>query len=660
MTSYPSDISSCYSTRHSYVLLLWRLGLVYVVYTLSRLIFYGYNHDLLQLGSLSELLKAFGGAFRFDTVSILYVNLLVILLHILPIRKRMSVVYQRVVTIIYFVCNVPPLLTNMCDVVYYRFTLRRTSLSVFSEFGNDHPLGFVRFVWEYWPITLFTLAIIALWIYLYGIVRARSEEAFSGDKAWRYYLSNALGVCLWSALIVLGIRGQGLKMENRPINPIEAMNYVRRPQQMALVLNTPFTLLRSIGKECLKPMTYYPTAQQAEHYYDPNYRANPSAPDHGLMSGRNVVVIIWESFSREWVGELNRDIDGYKGFTPFIDSLLQHAYCWEHAYAAGSISIDAMPAIFASIPKPKTSFVSSPYSGNELSSLVREVGKRGYTTAFFHNAPTGSMRFDALTRQLGFERYYGMEDYGNDADYDGTWGIWDREFLQYMVRQLDTLPQPFFASEFTTSSHNPYRVPEYFAERVPEGSHPLHRPIRYTDEALEMFFRAAQSKSWYDNTLFIILADHSISGELKEYKTSEGLFRIPIIFFDPQGKLVGRERDRVVQQNDIFPTMMNLLGLDSPVVTFGRNMFDDEVEHFAVNYIGGAYQMICDQYVMLFDGEEVTALYDRLADKALRHDIKDQRPEVLSRLTPILKAYLQGFHNRMISNTLCRQPEEEH
>lgn len=644
-----------YFTRYSYVLLLWRIGLAYAMYSLARVLFYVYNHDLLQIANASELTRAFAGGLRFDTVAILYVNLLVIVLHIIPIRKRMSVGYQRVLMSIYFVCNIPALIVNMGDVVYYRFTLRRTATNVFSDFANDNPLGFVRFVWEYWPITLTTLAIIALWIYLYKVVRPYPEESIPQRGALAYYSLSALGCAASAILVVMGIRGQKFT-DHRPINTTAAMCYVDKPQQMALVLNTPFTLLRNIGKARLSPMTYYSSDDEARIYYDPIYLPKSSGEHYGLMAGRNVVFIIWESLSREWIGHLNRDIEGYEGFTPFVDSLLPHAYYWEHAYAAGSISMDAMPAIFASIPKPKVPFVSSAYSGNEINSLVYEIGKQGYATAFFHNAPTGSMQFDAFTRQAGFKRYYGMEDYGNDADFDGSWGIWDKEFLQYMIRQIDTLPQPFLVAEFTTSSHNPYRVPESFAQRYPEGSHKLHRPIRYTDEALRDFFAEARKRTWFENTLFVIVADHAVPGELSSYKTSEGLFRIPIILYDPQGTLVGQDTEHVVQQNDIFPTLLNLLGIDSKVVCFGKDMFDNEVEHFAVNGIDGAYQMICGPYVMHFDGEEVTALYDRYADKMLTCDIKAQHPEVLTHLTPMLKAYLQGFNNRMINNTLNRLP----
>lgn len=263
------------------------------------------------------------------------------------------------------------------------------------------------------------------------------------------------------------------------------------------------------------------------------------------------------------------------------------------------------------------------------------------------------MSFDATARSLGYQAYFGRSEYNNDADWDGTWGIWDEEFLQFMLTEMKSFKEPFVVTEFTTSSHSPWRTPEKYDGILPKGNIPQHRSMAYTDLSLRRFFERAKNEGWYDNTLFVVVADHSISGEREEYKNSAGLFRIPIIFHDPSGTLPrGIDPHTIVQQADIYPTLMALMGLKQPFVSFGHNIFDPEAQHFAVSNINGTYQMIIEDYILLYDGEEVKGFYNRKEDPRLQHDLKESKPEALDRLLPLMQAYVQEYHDRMIHNKL--------
>ena len=416
------------------------------------------------------------------------------------------------------------------------------------------------------------------------------------------------------------------------------------------MLNTPFSLIRTIGKSSLPEYQYMPFAEVPK-YFNSVYTPG-STPVSGKYKGRNVVLIIWESFAREWVGGLNQDIPGYQGFTPFIDSLMQRSYVFANGYSNSQKSIDAMPAIFASILKPHVPFVLSIYSGNNITALPARLDSMGYSTAFFHGAPNGSMGFNAFVMQAGVKEYYGKTEYANDADYDGNWGIWDEKFLQYVARQIGTLRQPFFAAEFTLSSHHPFRVPEEYQKVLPKGTIPMHQAVAYTDMALRKFFETASKQPWYDNTLFVIVADHAVPGALPQYKNSTGAFRIPIIIFDPRGELVGRDTEHLASQADLLPTILDLVGDDKPMVTFGGNPFDTTRPRFVVQDMDGIYQMIEGDYALHFDGQKVTALYNLKTDPQQLHNIKDQPGTPLPTMLLRLKAYLQDYAWRMKYNKL--------
>lgn len=626
--------------------LLIRLSLTMVVYTLCRIIFYLYNADLLGIDDFETWGRIMLGGLRFDLSGVVYTNLLVIVLHLLPLYQRYTRGYQQAMTISYWVCNIPMILINLADVVYFRFSGRRTSKAVFNEFANEDPSNFLHFFIQYWPITLTGIALIILWSLAYHKCRLSIERPTRiGHK---YYLASGAVMLVSAFCAVLAMRGS-LMIATRPIGPNHASAYVARPEQRSMVLNTPFVMIRTAGKHVL-PSLRYMSEQEAVKLFDP-VRTRYEGDYSGLMQGRNVVIIIWESLAREWVGSLNTHIKGYKGYTPFLDSLIRHSCYWPEAYAGGGKSIDAMPSILASVPRPMTHFVGSPYSGNHLSSLADALSGAGYETAFFHNGHNGSMGFDAMARQLRFEHYYGMAEYGDDSDYDGKWGIWDEPFLQYMAKQMGRLKEPFLAVEFTTSSHDPYKIPEVYRERFPEGEIPLHKCIRYTDYALQEFFRLASQQPWYNNTIFLITGDHAVPGALEQYKTSVGAFSIPMIIFDPRGELIGEQTDKTVQQADILPTLIHLLGIDYPMVAFGHNMLSNSEDHFAINALDNTYQMVRGDYVLQYDGKQVVALYNKANDPMLRHNLRGQSA-IEAELVRLMQAYLQAFTNRMRDNRM--------
>src|SRR5690606_33640488 len=256
-------------------------------------------------------------------------------------------------------------------------------------------------------------------------------------------------------------------------------------------LNTPFAMMKTLEAVYLREVHYY-SSQELNALYPVVHVSNDSIPFRKL----NVVFLIMESFGKENIGFFNRHVDGgtYKGYTPFLDSLLAESYTFRRSFANGRKSIDALPSIISSIPSIGEPFVLSVYSGNKTTSIAKLLGDAGYETAFFHGAPNGSMGFSAYAQLAGIQHYFGKDEYGNDDDFDGIWGIWDEPFMQFMAGKLNTFQEPFFASFFSLSSHHPFNVPEKYEGRFPKGPLPLHEPTGYADHALQQFFdKAAQS-----------------------------------------------------------------------------------------------------------------------------------------------------------------------
>jgi phosphoglycerol transferase MdoB-like AlkP superfamily enzyme len=209
-----------------------------------------------------------------------------------------------------------------------------------------------------------------------------------------------------------------------------------------------------------------------------------------------------------------------------------------------------------SIPSLGVPYFLSPYSGDRINSLASLLEEKGYHTSFFHGAPNGSMGFQAFMNLAGVDHYYGMTEYGNDDDFDGLWGIWDEKFLQFYARKLNEFPQPFVSSFFSVTSHHPFKIPDEFEDTFKGGPLPIHKCVEYTDYGLRQFFKRASKMPWYENTLFVITADHTSSNiQFPEHRTAWGFYSIPIIFFKPDHSVQGRD-SVIAQQIDIMPSLL--------------------------------------------------------------------------------------------------------
>ena len=616
------------------------------IYSLSRSFFFFINSDLYPEVSTAHLVEMLLGGMRFDLTAVLYLSsvYLVLALLPLPLKVRNHRVYQTITRLFYLIPNAVGILVNCADMVYVRFTDRRTTCTFFAEFQHDSNLGTIllQSLWQYWYVTLFALAAIAILISCStksgslnpqpSILNILSKRGRGDTSPLFYYLRETLLLCLIAYFTVIGIRG-GFGRYTRPITLSNALQYADRPQETAIILNTPFTLMKSLENETYRNPHYF-ERQDLEQIMSPIHRPDERAQEKRL----NVVVLILESFSKEYIGFYNNP--SFKGgigrgsLTPFLDSLLAQSVTYTYSYASGRKSIDAMPSVLSSIPMLIEPYVVTPYATNEVSSLADCLNRKGYTTAFFHGAPNGSMGFQAFARAAHFNRYYGMDEYNGEDAFDGTWAIWDEEFLQFFAHTMDTLPQPFLTTVFTASSHHPFKIPTRYEGHFPQGTIPLHQCVAYTDFALRRFFDYASQQPWFDNTLFVLTADHTNQLTTPEYRNTRGLFAVPIAFYSPARLAPDVRSQGAVSQIDIMPSVLNFLGYDKPYFAFGEDCLTQPKKHpWAVIYNHPLFEILSPESEVVLN-ERTPA---------------NEEEEVMLQY---LKAFIQQYTDRMINNQL--------
>ena len=612
--------------------LLWNLLLVYLVYQVARAEYFFENTHY-----LNYTFEVFRGGLLFDTSAIIYTHALYIILILLPIRQHG---YQQFCKWLYLIINGVALAINLADSVYFQYTMRRTTTTVFSEFSNEGNLGSIigtEFIHHWYLVLLFVVMMLLLWR-LYAMPRKQHPV-------------NLASLILIVPLSSAGMRG-GFTTAVRPITISNANQYAQRPTDAALVLNTPFSLIRTIGKNVFTVPTYFSSEEEMEAVYSP---LHPRCSGESGLSKKNVVILIVESFGREYIGALNKDLEGgkYKGYTPFTDSLIAHSTTFRYSFCNGRKSIDGMPSILSSIPMFVEPFFLTPASMNDMTGLAGILSAEGYETAFFHGAQNGSMGFQAFAQKTGFQKYYGRTEYEASKgtnDFDGTWAIWDEPFLQYYAEVMSQMKQPFMTALFTASSHHPFAIPEKYQQQFHEGKLEIHKCIRYTDMAIGKFFETASRQPWFNNTIFVLTSDHTNMSDHPEYQTDLGGFCSPIIIYNPS-QSTGEIQDKIAQQIDILPTVLGLLGYPKEYLGFGIDVLNTPQEDtWAVNYLNGIYQYVKYGYVLQFDGTQTKAIYS-LSDRLMKTNLKG-KVEKQTQMEQELKAIIQQYMERMTQNRL--------
>ncbi|WP_279112248.1 LTA synthase family protein [Hoylesella timonensis] len=640
-----------------FVSLVVNIFMAFVVYLIARVAFLLENFSYFSEGlSFSQVGEWFWGGYIFDRSAITYTNSLYIVMMLFPLWIKERRGYHLLCKWVFVVVNTLTLVINLCDAVYFPYTLRRTTTSVFREFSNENNLLDVFWgeLWGHWYLLLLAIAVVWLMWKLYLIPRTHHTYYATLGSRIGFGVVQLLLLLAITPLAIGACRG-GLESGIRPITVNNANQYVNRPTECAIVLNTPFALIRTIGKDVFEVPPYFENLEAAERVFSPIHHPVPTHP----FQKKNVVVLIVESFGREYIGALNKDLENgnYKGYTPHVDKLIQQSATYQYSYCNGRKSIDGMPSVLCGIPMFKEPFVLSPASMNNYTSMAGLLGKEGYHTAFFHGANRGSMGFMAFANKVGFQQYFGRQDYaadkrfGGDADFDGHWGIWDEPFLQYWATKIGELKEPFMTACFTVTSHTPYVIPDQYKKVYPEEGIVIHKCIRYTDMAIGKFFETAKKQPWYKNTIFVLTSDHTNLSDHQQYQTDIGGFCSPIVIFDPSGEVKSGIYPGIAQQIDILPTVLSILGYNKPFLSFGCDLMTTPMkETYAVNYLNGIYQYCKYGYVLQFDGQHTKAIY-RLDDKLMQHNLLGKVKEQ-AQMEHELKAIIWQYMYRMVHDKL--------
>lgn len=302
----------------------------------------------------------------------------------------------------------------------------------------------------------------------------------------------------------------------------------------------------------------------------------------------NLVIILEESLGSDYVGAL-----GGKQITPKLDALSKQGIWFNNLYATGTRSVRGIEAVITGFtPTSSRSVVKLPKAQTNFFTIAKLLASQNYKTSFIYG---GESHFDNMKRFFsnnGFEKIVDENDYENPVFY-GSWGASDEDLFNKAHDEFETYnpDQPFFSLVFTSSNHPPFDYPEGRIKVEGKEKATVDNAVKYADFALGQYIEKARQSKYWNNTLFLIVADHSD----KVY----GSELVPIQRFQIPALILGADIPpvqfkAVSSQIDLLPTMLSLMGVNSTHPAIGRDLSkiiltgNDEYEGRAIMQFGGA------------------------------------------------------------------------
>ena len=639
-----------------YTATIYQIAMAFLLLWITRIGFYYYNRTLIDPTSSSHLWRLMSNGIPFDASATVYFNALFLFMRFLPWPFVLRKGYIIATDTIFYMCNSAMLMLNLADIPFFAFQGSRMRFSSLRDMATDSNIAgiILSYAVEYWWAYLGGIAIIALLAWLYRRLKPASQLTLS--RRWSTCAARTAILLAMSLTAFMLMRGT-FSFRGTPLSISHAAAGIERNAEINVVLNTPFCILRSTSGTDKIPL---------RHYYNPEQLAamRPQAiipADSISPTGKNLMMIVIESGGEYLIDNLSPLTDGTRlGLMPFVDSLSRHSLSVLHTFATGRRSNEGIASLLGSFPNYEPFiFMRSPYTVNDFDAFPRLLRDAGYSSTFYYGCNPGSYNIEQIAMTLGFERSANRNDYGINSDFDGQWGVFDHCMARYVAHDITrSMTEPFEAVWFTLSSHSPFTIPEgWDTSGFRHKDTGMARSVEYTDQSLRMFFDFARQQPWYDNTMFVITADHGNREWIgTKFDTAYLQYHIPFIVYTPDGSIKpAKIDDRIMSQFDIGPTVLGLLGYNRRYISMGSDIFaGDGRPHYAVNKFAGAYHIMGTSYLVRWDADtdRIQEVYDIKADPELTSPLSDFDPGEVSAMISYAKALLQDFAARINTNNL--------
>lgn len=605
--------------------------------------------DFQEVG-LITILEAFVTGVRFDIVIAGYIIILPALILLLTeIFNRKSKIIERIVFYWMALFFTIAFMITATDIPYFNHFFSRLSMSVFEWFDSfSFVVAMILEEPKYFMVMVPLIILLVVFYKILGRIFNRKEEKSNAKPIVEIVFS-----ILFLGLIFLGIRGRIQKKSPITIGTAYYGNHAFLNQ---LGLNPVFTLMRSyLDSKNKKNATIHLMDEElaiskVQKYLEVSQGKSLSpiarsiTPDSISDNKPNVVLIIMESMS---AAKMTRHGNPNE-LTPFLDSLSNQSLYFNNIYTSGKHTFNGVFSSMFSFPalyRQHTMKTIRSYHG-----LPHVLSDLGYSTTYFTTHDSQFDNVEGFLRANAYEKIVSQRDYPL-SEVKTTLGVPDDYMFKFsipIINDLNENGQPFLVSFMTASDHGPYYIPEYFS---PDNSEIKQQIVEYADWSLQQFFQSASKESWFDNTIFVLIADHGAAMSTP-YDISLDYHHSPLIFYSPKIIEQPTQKNCIGGQIDLFPTLMGLLDQPYTNNTLGIDLLKETRPFIFINdddKIG----VLSDSLFLIFREDHEPKLYKyRESDK---HNYINNFPTQASKMEEYTKANMQVFQYMLTNKETLKE-----
>lgn len=557
-------------------------------FIIARILFMFYEYSLSFELTIKEWILVFVNGLRMDLSSTGYILAIVgfILLFTSFSSGKLINIILRIYTVIVLIISSVIVISDLELYLNWGFRMDATPLLYL-----DKPKEAMASTETWLAIVLFivTLAYVLLGLYVYN--RKIKNQVLKIKKS---NIITPFALLLLTLSMILPIRG-GIGIA--PMN--SGMVYFSKNKfANHAAINVVWNVMHSV---------VYRKKQAKTYNFMPDKIANKIVKDLNNQNGEsqkiitkekpNVVILILESFSSKVLTNLGGKWDA----APNLNALLNEGIVFNNFYANGSRSDKGLVSILSGYPgQPTTSIMKIASKTESLPSLFNSFNKAGYETSYYYGGNVDFANMRSYISNSGANNVISMDNFDSKLN-DSKWGVHDEYLFDYLYEDMIKHKNPYFKVLFTLSSHDPFEVPMKPVFKGNDRATQYLNSIYYADSCLGDFFDKMKKTEVWNNTLFILVADHGSNKPGKSQNHDFEKFQIPMLWLGGALNDTIKSMDKIGSQIDIPATLLNQLGISSSDYSYSKDLFLEGSPEFAFYVFNDGFGYITDSTRLIYD-----------------------------------------------------------
>ncbi len=521
---------------------------------------------------VSEILTSLAAGYRLDLSVASYLVVIPVLLYLLKIAgnhsffiKGLHIYYALIIPAALIIC-----VANMIVYQYWGTLINNRAVSflanpkeMLASASNIMLLGVT--------IGLTTFSVLLYRIFRKGVIHVANKIEDS-------VVSGIISMALLVPVVVIALRG-GLqlipvnesaavyslhpKLNQAAINPVWYLGHNLR--QSGLTEKNPYHFTDSVSAQKITAELLHKSLNDTTAFF--NFSHKP-----------NVIIILLES----WTADIIEPLGGIKGVTPNFNRLASNGILFSSIYSSGFRTDQALVSVLSGFPsQPKNSIIRFPAKVASLPSLGATLKNYGYTNSFYYGGETGFANMNSYLINSGFHKIISIDDFPS-GQRNSKWGVHDGYLFEKHLKDMAESTRPFFSTLLTLSTHEPFEVPIATPFNLQSEPELFKKSAWYTDKCLGDYFEAASKSAWFQNTVFIIMADHGHRLPLNRDYFDPASRRIPLLIYSAalRNEFRGKQIQTLANQHDVAPTLLNQLQIPDTAFKWSVSITDPERNSF--------------------------------------------------------------------------------